>query len=288
MHDECHLVSAVMITGKDEGRSFMAKQAIDCFLVQDWPHRELIILNTGKTSLWDKTHVLPSGVTVKEIRLEDAAVPLGELRTIASSYASGKWIAQWDDDDLYAPHRISLQMKHGMGGHAVLLRSQIRWNRQSNFAFAMKWPGPHGIPGTMLYSTEMPSRKRFRPLRRHEDTWFLKDHFPGKVITIDNTEPADVACYIRTWHGLNTWPESHVMGTLHDKYDPQNPWQLDMPPEVIPFFRRLVDRYVTMERPPGFVVRETGRFSSEHPNLSVAETKAQNQGELDAGSFKQG
>jgi len=46
---------------------------------------------------------------VKYIRLKDQ-LSIGEKRNIATSHASGKIIAHWDDDDFFRNHRITHQV----------------------------------------------------------------------------------------------------------------------------------------------------------------------------------
>jgi len=86
-------------------RPFIA-QAIQCFLRQDYPHKELLILDDGTDCVRD---LVPDRPAVRYIRL-DRRHTIGAKRNFACEQAAGDIILHWDDDDWYAPWRISYQV----------------------------------------------------------------------------------------------------------------------------------------------------------------------------------
>lgn len=100
-------VSCVMPTF---GRPDLVPESVGMFLAQDYPHKELIILNDCP----DQTYV-SSHPDVKVVNARSRFPSLGEKRNEAIRMATGQLIAVWDDDDIYLPWRLSLsvaQMRH--------------------------------------------------------------------------------------------------------------------------------------------------------------------------------
>jgi glycosyltransferase involved in cell wall biosynthesis len=87
-------------------RSFAA-QAIRYFLQQDYPHRELVILDDGEDCIED---LVPAGdPSIRYLRLDERAT-IGRKRQLACEVADGEVLVQWDDDDWYGPTRLSRQV----------------------------------------------------------------------------------------------------------------------------------------------------------------------------------
>jgi O-antigen biosynthesis protein len=80
-----------------------AAQAINYFLRQDYPNRELIILDDGSDSIAD---VIPRDSRIRYVRM-GLRSRLGAKHDIACEMAQGEVIAHWDDDDSMASRRLS-------------------------------------------------------------------------------------------------------------------------------------------------------------------------------------
>ena len=98
------LVSCIMPTA--DRRQYVSR-AITYFLRQDYPNRELIVLDDGSDRVED---LMPSDPRVRYFGLERGLV-LGAKRNSACELAHGEVIAHWDDDDWQAPHRLSYQVQ---------------------------------------------------------------------------------------------------------------------------------------------------------------------------------
>lgn len=96
------LVSCILPT---YNRRQFFPNAIRYFQRQDYTNKELIILDDGTDSVED---LVPAAKNIRYYRLEQK-ITLGAKLNMACSYASGNIIANWDDDDWYAPHRLSYQ-----------------------------------------------------------------------------------------------------------------------------------------------------------------------------------
>jgi glycosyltransferase involved in cell wall biosynthesis len=80
-------------------------KAIDQFLNQTYPHRELLILADGE----DVRDLVPDDERIRLLHLEGARF-IGEKRNLGCERALGDVIAHWDDDDFSAPGRLADQL----------------------------------------------------------------------------------------------------------------------------------------------------------------------------------
>src|SRR3984957_16163435 len=82
-------------------------QAIRYFLSQDYPNKELIIVDDGEESVDD---LVPKDERIRYIRLPGKTI-LGQKRNRAAGEARGEIIVHWDDDDWSAPWRLTYQIE---------------------------------------------------------------------------------------------------------------------------------------------------------------------------------
>jgi hypothetical protein len=102
-------VSCIMPT---YNRRAFVSQSIRYFLRQDYPQCELIIMDDGEDPVHD---LIPTHPSIRYVRLSERQ-SIGEKRNKACELADGKIIVFWDDDDWYAPNRISYQVKSILEG----------------------------------------------------------------------------------------------------------------------------------------------------------------------------
>lgn len=216
-------ITAVMVTGKDPARNWLARAAVESFKLQQYPNKELLVINDGDSKLLSDYEV---DSAVRELHVPRQRT-LGDLRNIGLDEAAGEWLMQWDDDDWSHPDRMSYQASRMNGVDAVLLRCQIRYSFLNNCARIWRWTynSSPAIPGTILHRRDGAARYRSEGIK--EDEYFLKDHFSNRVQVIENTAAAGCAhYYTRFFHGHNTWDEQHVMGQ-HYASPHRNRWSLD-------------------------------------------------------------
>ncbi|HET8853355.1 MAG TPA: glycosyltransferase family 2 protein, partial [Ktedonobacteraceae bacterium] len=115
------LVSCIMPT---HNRRAFILQALMYFERQDYPRKELIIVDDGDDPVAD---LIADKPYVHYIALPRKAT-IGEKRNLACQHARGTIIAHWDDDDWYAPHRLSHQV-------APLLTDQADITGMETFRF---------------------------------------------------------------------------------------------------------------------------------------------------------
>src|SRR5882762_5687038 len=96
-------VSCIMPT---YNRRAFVPHAIRYFLRQDYPLKELIIIDDGTDNIAD---LVPDDPSIRYFSL-DHKITLGAKLNQACEYASGNVIVHWDDDDWYAPGRLTYQV----------------------------------------------------------------------------------------------------------------------------------------------------------------------------------
>ena len=101
---EAPLVSCIMPT---HNRRRYVPLALHYFLQQDYPNRELLVLDDGTDPVAD---LMPEDPRIRYFRL-DRRRSIGAKRNLACRHAHGALVAHWDDDDWHAPHRLSHQVQ---------------------------------------------------------------------------------------------------------------------------------------------------------------------------------
>ena len=89
-------------------RRHFVPQAIKYFLRQDYPHKELIILDDGTDPIRDLVPDIPE---IQYMALP-SKLTVGENRNLAVEASRGEIILHWDDDDWMHPCRIRYQVEH--------------------------------------------------------------------------------------------------------------------------------------------------------------------------------
>jgi glycosyltransferase involved in cell wall biosynthesis len=102
--DPTTLVTCIMPT---RDRPEFVRWAVEYFLRQDYPARELVVIDDGSEAI---DHLLPPDPRLRYIRLAER-LTIGAKRNLACQQARGDIIAHWDDDDWQSPARIRAQVE---------------------------------------------------------------------------------------------------------------------------------------------------------------------------------
>lgn len=162
------LVSAIMPTA---GRPEMAARAVEGFLAQTWPEKELVIVDDRNRPSF------PNGIDHPLVRYFcfAGAFDIGGKRNLCCGRASGQIIAHWDDDDFSAPERLSDQLQRLIeSGKSVTGYHSMRFTDGQNW-----WK----YEGTRDYSlgTSLCYRK----------AWWEMNKFPSLQVGEDNNFTAN-------------------------------------------------------------------------------------------------
>ncbi|CAO3411538.1 glycosyltransferase [Azospirillum largimobile] len=201
--EERPLISCLMVT---RGRSGLPRFAIEGFARQTYPNRELVVVCDSPALPQDdpleraiRDAACP---TIRLIRVEAGGLTLGELRNIAVDRAAGRYVCQWDDDDLYDPCRLEMQQRvlAAAGAQACLLgRWMIWWPAENRLAVSCErdWEG-----SLLCEKAAMP---RYPALRRGEDTPVVEQlRRSARVVRMDLPR-----LYTYVVHGGNTFTAPH-------------------------------------------------------------------------------
>ncbi len=195
------LVSCVMPTF--DRRSFVP-QSVRYFLRQDYPAKELIIVDDGPEPVSD---LLPADPRIVYHRLEARTV-LGAKRNLACDLARGSVIVHWDDDDWASPKRVSVQVAALTEGDADVcgVASLLYYDPGSSSAWRFTWPDGQrrwaaGL--SLCFSKELWKRSPFPDVAIGEDTRFV---FSPSVRRVADVRGA--ACVVGIIHRQNTAPKS--------------------------------------------------------------------------------
>lgn len=118
------LISCICPTfGRPPDQQYLIEEAIQSFLLQDYPNKELIVLNDcpGQELVCDAP-----GVRV--VNVSERFPSLGDKRNAGVALAHGDLIATWDDDDISLPWRLSLSYE--MLGDADYFNPRRAWLRE--------------------------------------------------------------------------------------------------------------------------------------------------------------
>ncbi|MFE9066735.1 glycosyltransferase [Streptomyces violaceusniger] len=192
-------VSCLMVT-KD--RLPLAERAIRCFLAQTYSRAELVVVDDGADgAIEDHVRDL-ADERIRLHRLPPEGRTLGELRNIAVDLATGSYVCQWDDDDLYDPERIEVQLAAVLALDATacfLARERLWWPARRTMAIS----GVRVWEGSMLCAKE--ALPRYPQLRRGEDSPVAEAVVRGgRTVSLDAPE-----LYTYVFHGANTFDEPH-------------------------------------------------------------------------------
>jgi hypothetical protein len=171
------LVSCIMLTA--DRRAFVP-HAIRCFQRQDYAKRELIILDDGSDPVPD---LIPDDPRIRYTRL-DRRRTIGAKHNLGCELARGEIIVHWDDDDWFAPWRISYQvselLKHPsmtLAGLSRVLFYSLRDDRAWEYVYPPA-ERPWLSGSSFCYRKEFWARHPFPDLNEGDDTvfvWGLKD-----------------------------------------------------------------------------------------------------------------
>lgn len=197
------LVSCVMPT--TARRRLFVPQAIRYFLRQDYPNKELLVVDDGPDPL---AKVVPDDPQVRYIRLEGTRT-LGIKRNLCVEAASGDLIMHWDDDDWTSSQRISYQMEalSRAGAEICGLTQMIFYELASGRAWLYQYPSgqrPWLAGNSLLYTREFWRRSPFPDVQVASDTRFVWSQKMDRSVAV-----ADYRFYVAMIHPENTSPKNY-------------------------------------------------------------------------------
>jgi glycosyltransferase involved in cell wall biosynthesis len=188
------LVSCVLVT-KD--RPQFVAQALRCFAAQDYPAREIVVVDDGK----EPVEALCKGVrNLTYLRLT-CSTPTGAKLNLGITQARGGIIQKLDDDDYYGPAFLSTAVTGLRGTESR--RALVAWCCffvliAGHAQLCFSGHGWHA-GGTLCFRRSLWQRRPFRDLYASSDSWFIRDH-QADIVRVCAPEQ-----YMLVRHGRNTW-----------------------------------------------------------------------------------
>lgn len=182
-------------------RRDLVPNAIRQFLEQDYPWRELLILDDGEDSVED---LVPNHPNIRYKRLSGRNT-VGAKRNAGCREAQGELIAHWDDDDWMAPWRLSYQVEELLRFNVDIcgLRQMYFWGPRPEQGWEYVYEAtaqPWVAGGTMLYRKSLWETNPFEEVNVGEDNSFV--WAAKRVLPL-----VDRRFYVATVHPRNTSPK---------------------------------------------------------------------------------
>jgi len=191
------LITCIMPTSD---RRHLAARAIGYFQAQDYPNKELLILDDGEQSIAD---LVRDDDQIRCLRLDQKS-PLGAKRNLACQEARGDIIVHWDDDDWMAPWRLSYQVRALTDSNAAVcgLDKLYFYEPERDQAWQYVYPerARFWVAGaTLCYLKSFWRENPFPNINVGEDTRFVWSGDARRMIALPDT-----SFYVAMIHRGNT------------------------------------------------------------------------------------
>jgi Glycosyl transferase family 2/Methyltransferase domain len=195
------IVSCVMAT---YDRPHLVPQAVESFLRQTHPAIELLVVDDSPESL---EPLLPDDGRVRHIRLERRRT-IGAKRNLGCEAARGDLLANWDDDDWYAPWRIAYQVQEleASGADVCGLNKLLYLDPDGRRAWRYSWPTSARAwvhDAVLLFTRDFWQRNPFPDTSMGIDCRILWTTVRKRIHAA-----ADESFYVGMIHGANTSPKN--------------------------------------------------------------------------------
>jgi glycosyltransferase involved in cell wall biosynthesis len=204
-------------------RAEYVPRAIEYFLRQDLAQAELIVIDDSPEPIEE---LVPEHPRVRLIQLEERRT-IGAKRNLGAEVAQADLLANWDDDDWYAPWRLSYQVEQmsrsgaDVGGLDRLLYVDLADGR------AWRYIAPASLrtwlaDPTLVFTHSLWKRNPFPDTSMGIDCRFLWHGVTKRMLSLDredfyvglihrgNTSPKDTRH--RVWHPLSRGTLDRLMG----------------------------------------------------------------------------
>jgi ADP-heptose:LPS heptosyltransferase/2-polyprenyl-3-methyl-5-hydroxy-6-metoxy-1,4-benzoquinol methylase/glycosyltransferase involved in cell wall biosynthesis len=195
------LVSCILPT---YNRRELVERAIRLFQRQDYPERELIVVDDGTDCVADLADADPR---IRYLRL-DGRQTIGAKRNLACREARGEIVVHWDDDDWAADWRVSYQARRLIeSGAEICGLDRIDYFEPAT-GRAWEYVYPEGarrwVAGnTLCYRRSFQERHPFPDINVGEDARFVWQAAPDQVLRLE-----DKRFIVATVHDGNVSPKA--------------------------------------------------------------------------------
>jgi glycosyltransferase involved in cell wall biosynthesis len=180
-------------------------QAIRYFQKQDYPNKELVIIDDGSDSIAD---LVPTDPQVRYERLRGQRT-LGAKRNECVEAARADLIMHWDDDDWMGSSRIRYQVDALLVADAEVcgLQRMLFYHLTADEVWLYQYPEnerPWLAGGSLLYTRDFWRRSPFPAIQVASDTRFVWDRTMDRRVALN-----DHRFYVAMIHSANTSPKNY-------------------------------------------------------------------------------
>lgn len=195
------------------GRHSLVERSLACFLRQDYPSAELIILNNHAVRMrLDRAAIPPSLADKIRIVNEPCYATLGACRNRLLQLARGQFVRTWDDDDIYLPWSLSQGMLGYQSAQAASPHRIIpAWKPESSWWINGKEPAElaaNAMEASILIRTDVARKYQYQESGGDEHSPLLAGLAAEGGIETEDMGIGTGYCYM--W-GQNV---QHISGTL--------------------------------------------------------------------------
>jgi len=211
-------VSCIMPTAD---RPSFVPWAIEYFLAQDYPRKELVILDDGKGSVSD---LIPNRPEIRYFHQAERQV-LGAKRNRLCELSRGEIVAHWDDDDWHAPSRLREQVGALLDStcDACGITRPLFLEPHTGRAWQYVYP-PRGRPwvsgSTLCYRRDVALEHPFPDVEIGEDAHFVASLAPRKLLVLGRFD-----FHVGIIHSENASPK-HTASDRWRTHDPAHIFDL--------------------------------------------------------------
>jgi glycosyltransferase involved in cell wall biosynthesis len=179
--------------------------AIDCFLAQDYPRKELVILDDGVSPT-----SVPSHPDIRYFRHTGLHLTIGAKRNAVNELTLGSIICNWDDDDWSGPSRVATQVERiRTSGKAFSGLDDLYFLERDGTACKME--RCHGGAGTtQCYTRAFWEAHQFPDIPSTEDVHFCQSAEAEEQVDLIS----GLGLVVVHRHALNIWDELNKLDRL--------------------------------------------------------------------------
>jgi hypothetical protein len=194
------LVSCIMPTAD---RRALVPQAIRYFQRQDYPCKELLVLDDGVGEIAD---LIPKDASIRYVRMDQRRT-MGAKHNAGCELARGEIMVHWDDDDWMADWRLSYQVDTLLAQPRDTLSGLSRlffWDPRARSAWEYVYNGerPWVCGGTFCYWRQFWETHRHPDMNEGADTVFVWGLHGTNVLPLEKH-----GFYVALVHARNTSPK---------------------------------------------------------------------------------
>jgi glycosyltransferase involved in cell wall biosynthesis len=192
----------------------MLERSIAAYCAQTFENKELIIVTDGPRKGVDAIAAFIESLGRDDVRLVrvDERYSLGALRNLSCEHATGNFLCQWDDDDIYHPRRLEEQHRALVDAGAVCLylEDTLQFFAVTRELYWLNWRATEARahPGTLL------CRRSAQP--RYPESGDMAERGEDRVVCLELQKKPGFATlaqmpylYAYVTHDVNKYPREH-------------------------------------------------------------------------------